>query len=260
MMKKWILFSKFFGLSLVATLILSSCQFAAAPEATAIPTTASLASATPIVPAASPTLESSSTALPSLTNSPSPMPSLTPLPSSTPLPTQTAVSTPQINPGMNANCRIGPGTGYHIITFLQAGTNYMVIGQDGLGHWFLVRSAGNVDCWIGDPMAVTDGPMWLLPIVIAPSLPALPSKLVSTPHCNKVDHTHVVLIHWIDDPNVDCYNIYRNGLLLTTVGPDVAGYWDKPAPLKMRLLYEVEAFNYYGVGPRAQTIVPACGK
>jgi hypothetical protein len=241
------MFLKLIGIGLVAAFVLTSCNAAATPVATADATATLVASPNPVEPT------TTATAAPTVADTP------TPVATATQAATDTAISTPQVNPGMNAYCRKGPGTGYYAITFLQAGTFYNVTGQNGLGTWWLVQVPGNITCWMGDPTSVTQGPLWQASIVMVPPLPDKPSDFVNIYTCSATGHTLEVSFTWTDGTNATGYNIYRNGTLLATVGPKVAAYNDNAAPLKVDLKYQLEAFNDYGVADRVKTtIVPAC--
>src|ERR1035437_41563 len=121
-MSKRILFYKIIGFSLAGVFILASCNAAVTPPgATATP----LPSPSPQAPTAT------ASAVPLVTDTPTPVSTATPAP--------TAQLTPQVNPGMNVYCRKGPGTDYFIVTYLQAGNNYPVVGRDGQGKWWLIQ-------------------------------------------------------------------------------------------------------------------------
>ena len=125
------------GISLVAASILTSCYFAATPVAHVI------ATANPgstIVPTVLPTMTSTMppTVQPTTTSTVAEIPTLT---------TQLA---PQLIPTLNAFCRIGPGTAYYQITFLQKGMVYTVIGRNSLNTWWKIQVPGTNGCWVGD--------------------------------------------------------------------------------------------------------------
>jgi hypothetical protein len=63
---------------------------------------------------------------------------------------------------------------------------------------------------------------------------------------------------WVVESNVTGYRIYRNGSLVGDVGPHTAAFNDKAAPLKVKLVYQLEAYNDYGVGNRVKTTVSSC--
>jgi len=249
-MSKNTMTSKLIWLGLAAAFILTSCNFAAPPVAPSAATATLLPSPDPVVPTATVVA-----ALP-LTDTPTPFSTATPAANETTTPTTQLPA--QVNPGMNAYCRKGPGTGYYSITYLQAGNFYNVIGRDGLDTWWLIQAPGNVTCWMGDPTSVTQGPVKQVPVLLVPPLPGTPSGFANTYACSATGHTLVVALTWNSVSNVTGYNIYRNGSLIGTVGPQATGFHDNSAPLKANLKYLLEAFNDYGVSDRVKTNVPSC--
>jgi hypothetical protein len=249
MMSKRVIFYKLMEICLAAAFILTSCNFAAAPVATASATTAPMTSPTPLVPTAMVVVVLSVTATPTQASTPTPAP--------TEMATSTLQLTPQVNPGMDAYCRKGPGTDYFSITFLQAGNNYNVIGQNGLENWWLVQVPGNVTCWMGDPTTVTQGPVDTVPILPAPPLPSSASSFANTSHCNPVLNTLTVWLTWEAAQGATGYNIYRNGSLIAQLGQKFVSYTDN-APRGVNLKYQIEAINDYGVSSRQTTRVIAC--
>jgi len=240
-MIKRIGFSKLAGLSLAVAFILASCN-AAAPAATA----AGSATLTSPAPSATATVAASATA------------SSTPSPTIPAPDTPTPQLTPQANPGMNAYCRRGPGTGYYAVTFLKVGTFYDIIGQNGLGTWWLVKVTPTVSCWMGDPTSVMQGPLWRVPIVMVAPLPGTPSGLAVTFNCDLVLHTLVVSLTWKGTNNLTGFRLYRNGRSVAVIAPNIWSYQDNQAPLKTDLEYELQAFNDLGVSDRIKITVPSC--
>jgi hypothetical protein len=245
MVSKRMIFNKRIVISLVVAFVLSSCNVAAAPVVSAS------ASATPVVPAAVFTLTPSVTEPPAVTHT------------ATLAATETAAPTAQppaqVNPGMNAYCRKGPGTGYDAITFLHVGTFYHVIGRNGLNTWWLVQAAEKIDCWMGDPTAVQQGPVDQVPVILVPPLPERPSTFMASYICDPASHSLQVVFDWGAEENVTGYRIYRNAGLLVELGPNIKVHHDNAAPLGVELVYELEAFNEYGVSPRVSAKISACG-
>ncbi|MGB8213655.1 MAG: SH3 domain-containing protein [Anaerolineales bacterium] len=244
----------FFGLiavTLVAASVLAACNTAATTIApTAIPATL-VASPVPVLPTATvpATPMAADTATPTL--------AATSTVAGTDTPTGSAIA--QVIPEMNANCRKGPETGYDVITFLQTGTAYNVVGRNSLNTWWLVQAPGNVQCWIGDQAATEQGPVDQATIAQVPPLPVAPSLFVSSYTCNTTLHTLGVSLNWAAVQNVTGYSIYRNGIVLIELGPTIDGYHDTTPPLGVNVVYELEAFNTYGVAPRVSTSIPGCG-
>jgi hypothetical protein len=238
--------------SLAAVFLLASCNSSATPAATAAPTPlAPTAAFTPVPSMADTPIAGGKTA----TLAPTDTPTLT----ITEPPTPTEQLTPQINPGMNANCRKGPGTYYYAITFLQAGTNYDLIGQDGLNKWWKVQLAGNVTCWIGDPTSVMAGPVWDVPILPFPPLPGKPTAFTGVATCHSIQNSMNVALSWDKQYDVTGFHLYRNGQPLTNLDPKATTYQDNSAPLNEELHYELEAYNDYGVSARVLASFTLCG-
>jgi len=218
-------------------------------------------SATPSVPAASIPIASTATfmPIPSMTDTATLIPTYTPTLTATEPPTPTALLTPQVNPGMNAYCRKGPGTYYYAITFLQAGTDYNVIGQDGRNKWWVVQLARNVTCWIGDPTSVMSGPVWDVPILPTPPLPGRPASFTGRITCHSVQNILNVSLSWTSQNDATGFHLYRNGELLENLDPTATSYQDNSPPFSSDLNYELEAYNENGVSYRASTSFPSCG-
>ncbi len=251
MSKRKVIF-QMIGISLVAVLVLTACNLSATTIAPVSATATPVATQAPIVPVAT------ATTAPAVANSPTPNATATVAATATEMPTATTQLTAQVVPAINAYCRKGPGTGYYEITYLQNGTAYNVIGRNGLNTWWLVQAPGNVNCWMGDPDASQLGPVQQASIVMVPPLPLTPSTFVNTTICDTTLHTLRVLFNWSDVQYATGYRIYRNGSQLIAVGPSAAAYGDNTAPLGVKLVYELEAFNDYGVAPRASVTVAAC--
>jgi hypothetical protein len=231
-------------IGLVAVLFLSSCNLPMAASSADLAGTAT-AAATPLIPTATFTL------VPVVTD--------TPLPTATEAATATATlqSVAQVVPTVNAYCRKGPSTQYHMVTTLQQGNPYTVVGQNGLKSWWQVQADTSTVCWVGDANVTRQGPVDQAPLVIAPSLPGVSKSFTNTYVCNTVTKTLAVTLNWTAATGATGFNLYRNGTLLKAFKADVYSYLDD-APVAIKLTYELEAFNDYGVGDRLSTSVPAC--
>ena len=250
------------GISLNVAFILAACNATATPAAQATQT----ASPVPIVPT------ETATAVPTVAETATPTVAATVAPTATTVPTVAATSAPgtpaavptpqsssaaQVVPTLNAYCRKGPGTSYDAITFLLTGSAYNVTGRNSLNNWWQVQAPGNVSCWVGDATVTKQGAVEQVAIVQTPALPGVPADFVNSYVCDTVLKTLGVSFNWAAATNVTAYNLYRNGDLLTQLGPDLTSYHDA-APLGENLVYELEAFNTYGVAARVSTNVPAC--
>ena len=243
-MSKQTLFNKLIGSGLATVCLLTACTATATTMAAA---TSVPATSTPVAPTAMAV----------------PVPTATetnpPPPTATEPPTPTAQLTPEVNPGMNAYCRKGPGTNYYPITFLQAGNNYTIVGQNGLNTWWLIQAPGNITCWMGDPTSVLAGPVWQVSIQTAPPLPQKPGDFIATPTCHSALNILYVEFSWLAQDNAIGYRLYRNGNLLADLGPNTTYYEDHTPPFGVDLRYALEAYNEYGVADRATLTIPECG-
>ena len=171
--------------------------------------------------------------------------------------TPTAQLAAVVIPTLNAFCRKGPGTLYDQVMVLQKGTAYNVIGRDSLNSWWQIQTTGSNTCWVGDANVSKQGPVEQAAIVQGAPLPGTPGNFVSSFVCNLKSKTLGVSFNWAGEAGVTGYRIYQNGSLLTTVAGNLTTYHEA-APLGMDLVYELEAFNAYGVAARSSTNVPAC--
>jgi hypothetical protein len=165
--------------------------------------------------------------------------------------------TPQLTPTLNAYCRKGPNTLYDIVTFIQKGIAYDVVGRDSQSTWWLVNAPGVSPCWVGGSAVNLSGPTEQVLIVNGQPLPEMPSLFESSATCKAVLKTLGVRLDWAAAQGATGYRIYRNSMLLTTLSGSQTSYHDD-AIVGVDLVYELEAFNTYGVASRVQTSVPAC--
>lgn len=249
------------GIALIAAFILSSCSAAQTPAATAIPA----ASSTPLPQSASSTEVPTKmpvptdTTVPAATNTSTPVATATLAAPPTVAATANAASslTAQVVPTTNPYCRKGPGYGYNAITFLLSGTAYNVIGRDSLNSWWQIQAPGNVNCWVADAYITKQGPVEQVSIVKAQPLPGTPAQFVNSYVCNTSKKTLTVALNWASVDYVTGYHIYRDGNQVAELGPTATSYGEN-APRGENVVYELEAFNDYGVAPRIATNVPAC--
>jgi hypothetical protein len=206
------------------------------------------------------------TITPTATKTITPTATKTITPSATKTATATPVNlqlTPQVVPRLNAYCRKGPGTNYHIITYLQAGTFYNIVANNGLNGryaWWLIEVPGGFTCWVGGLISL-QGPIEQVPDVAAPPLPQQPSDFDVSSLCDRPTSSLSVVLEWSAVNDVTGYNLYRNGNLLAVILPDGRYFFtftDKTAPLYIDVVYELEAFNDYGVAPRVSVTVDSC--
>ena len=243
------IFHRLAGFGLAGVTFLAACNATVSPVAPAGVTATLLSAPVQIVTTATFTASPAETATTTDTPNPTAAASLTATP--------TVALSAQVIPSLNAYCRKGPGTNYDQITFLQSGTAYKVLGRNSLNSWWLVQAPGNISCWMGDANATKQGPVEQAAIALVPPLPVTPPTFVDTYTCNLALKTLTVSFNWSAVQNVTGYRIYRNGNPLTELGPSASAYHDD-APLELKLVYELEAFNDFGVANRISVTVPAC--
>ncbi len=180
-------------------------------------------------------------------------------------PTPTALPTPTVAPQLptitftkNAFCRKGPGTTYFDLTAFEAGKTADVVGRNEQGSWWLVQVPGSEQrCWVADSVGDKTGDLGLVPFEPTPVLPDEPGGFNDSSACSPNLKTRDVKLAWVDSPNESGYRLYRNGVLLTTLGANVTVYVDTVAADKS-FSYEIEAINTFGASARQTTEVSAC--
>ena len=171
--------------------------------------------------------------------------------------TQASSLAAQLTPTLNAYCRKGPNTLYDIVTFIQKGIAYDVVGRDSQSTWWQVNAPGVSPCWVGGFAVNLSGSTEQVLVVNGQPLPEMPSLFESSATCNAVLKTLGVRLDWAAAQGATGYRIYRNSVLLTTLSGSLTSYHDD-APVGVDLVYELEAFTAYGIAVRVQTSVPAC--
>lgn len=100
------------------------------------------------------------------------IPSLTLPPSNTPPPTNTSTpSVPVAFPKEVAvNCRLGPGTGWIVLSGLSVGTSSQITGKSGDAGWWQIIDPLNSGrrCWVAVSVTNTAGNVAGIPVVEAP--------------------------------------------------------------------------------------------
>jgi hypothetical protein len=166
---------------------------------------------------------------------------------------------PRVTLLQNANCRKGPGTGYDILTALEAGIETALVGRNEPSTWWLVKvPATEVECWVAGSTVGTEGDVSgvsVVPVGPVPSAPAGLSLADST--CSPNLNHYAVELGWNDTGGETGYRLYRNGALLLSLNANATSYEDQ-APKTAALTYELEAFNALGKSTRVALSVPAC--
>lgn len=189
----------------------------------------------------------------------------------TPLALETITPTPAAAPlitfTQNANCRKGPGTPYEIVTSATAGQAAQIEGRSQASDWYYVLlPSGTTRCWVAASTGTLSGSVDGLSVIPAPSLPtatftAAPSKPpapelnVSNQVCDATKY--VVRLSWKDVAGETGYRVYRDGVLVATLGAGVTVY-DDTSPDYNAHDYRVESFNAPGASSSAAKKSEGC--
>lgn len=99
-------------------------------------------------------------------------PTQTSVPSNTPPPTTTSTPTvPVAFPREVAvNCRLGPGTGWIVLSGLSVGASSQITGKSGDGSWWQIVDPLNSGrrCWVSTSVTNTAGNIAAIPVAEAP--------------------------------------------------------------------------------------------
>ncbi len=200
---------------------------------------------------------------------PTPEFTATPGPTSTPGFTSTP-TVPEVTVSTNTNCRTGPGTQYDLIGGLNVGQTAVVVGKNTSTNYWIINNPGKSGtCWLwgeyatvsGNTAGLTEYAIPPTPTPTATSTPTATPTLAPPAAVENVSVAKVCLplvlptynytgtLSWEDKSNNEKgFNIYLNGALFGSVGPNVTVYAIPPLPFvagtPMKL--GVEAFNDAG--------------
>ena len=183
----------------------------------------------------------------------------------TPPPESSLPSVPAFTFTTDANCRQGPGTAYEIDASFLQGQTAQIDGRNQTAPlwWRVLRSNGG-HCWVSDTTGTSSGPTDSVqvvaaapppPVVIPPTdtpIPPPPQTAPSAPYkLNIQDHvcagsTYTVTLAWGDTANNETgFRIYRDNVVIATLGANAISYTDSP-PGSGPYYYVVEAYNNAG--------------
>jgi Zn-dependent metalloprotease len=171
---------------------------------------------------------------------------------STPTATRTPNLIPSITFTITANCRFGPGAGFEVDDIFLMGQNAQIDGrsQDDPIWWWVLKPGGG-HCWVAGSTGTTTGPTGNIRVIFVPTptltltLPIAPYKLYVQNHVC-AGSTYTVTLAWEDKANnEEGYRVYRDNVLIATLGPNSTSYTDSP-PSGGPYYYLVEAYNAAG--------------
>jgi uncharacterized protein YraI len=110
---------------------------------------------------------------------------LTPSPTSAPPPTPTAAAVGGAKPKLVVNTplvnlRAGPGTEFPIITLVERGQEFDIIGKNAAGDWWHICCHAGKPVWITSQFADTDGPVDQAPIINSATSEVASNNTVTT--------------------------------------------------------------------------------
>ena len=176
-------------------------------------------------------------------------------------PTAATTGTPSaqlpVTVNRNANCRMGPGTHYNLVTSYTTGQVVTPAGRNDTASWLLLRVPNLPDCWMDATSLTPAGPWDGLSVLTAPVLPDAPAHFTDSSVCTAKPRSQVVTLTWSNVANESGYHLYLDGKLLASLKPDVTSYVYKSDLAKL-FRFQLEAYNSNGVSDQLTTTVVAC--
>jgi hypothetical protein len=172
----------------------------------------------------------------------------------------------------NAYCRSGPGTVYAIISSFLQGQEAPILGRNADGTWLWISGGGNIRCFVSTITVDQFGTLSDLEVIPAPPTPTFlpsstPTTAVQVPSApqqlyidNKVcnGQTYSVPFKWTDTSNNEQgFRVFRDGVLLTTLGANSTSFTDNPS-YGGPYTYGVEAYNSAGASSRPTIVEAGC--
>ena len=181
----------------------------------------------------------------------------------------------------NTNCRTGPGVVYDLIGGLLIGEKAEVVGKYSAGNYWIINNPDSSGtCWLWGQYATVTGNTAGLPeytppptptptitptptFTPTPSPPNAPANINVAKACTPLvlpQFLLVSIITWEDKSNDETgFKVYRDGILLTTVGPNVT-IWNDTIPINMSIpvVYGVEAVNATGTSSNVTATAVTC--
>ncbi|MEB2334447.1 MAG: hypothetical protein OZ914_09075 [Anaerolineaceae bacterium] len=210
------------------------------------------------------------------------VPTQTVTPGPSPAPPSTA---PIVSVSSDTNCRTGPNANYPFVILFKVGQTANVVGKYTPNNYWIIEYPGGfgATCWLwgayatvlGDTNGLPEGiPPPLPPTVTpAPSAPQAPKQLgfscTSVNKSKKVGQIWMLAWEWTvqfswsdQSTNEDGFYVYKDGVLLTTVGPNVESYTDVFTHMlvinPVTYTYSVQAYNSDGSSALRDKEISSC--
>lgn len=179
-------------------------------------------------------------------------------------------------------CLNGPGSIYAVVSSVGQGQVVDLLGYGAEGGWFIIDSPRfpGTACWVPEedvtiennfdigtlaivaippPPTLTPTPApTLTPTPTVGALPTAPGKpVIQSRVCTGSEYS--VTLNWQDNSNNETgFRVYRNGVVVATLGPNVSSYKDFP-PYGGPYTYHIQAFNVAGDSSYSPALVePGC--
>jgi len=196
-------------------------------------------------------------------------PEFTATPGATATPESTATSgIPMVTVSINTNCRTGPGVVYGIVGALTVGIQAQIVGKNSSvpNYWVINTPNGSGTCWLWAEYATVTGNTsglqeFAVPPTPTPSptptlaFPAPVSNLDPGKTCVFINPQFLYqgVLKWDDkSDNEDGFNIYQNGILVTSVGKNVESYAYNIGAFPPGVLVKFAVESYNTAGQSAQ--------
>lgn len=168
----------------------------------------------------------------------------------TPGPSPTPPSTaPTVSVSSDTNCRTGPNAAYQFVTLFKVGQTANVVGKYTPNNYWIIEYPGGfgATCWLWGAYATVLGETSGLPEGVPPPLPPTATSAPAAPAapkqlglaCTSVNKSKKVGQIWIlqwewtvnftwsdQSTNENGFYVYKDGVLLATLGPNSESYTD----------------------------------
>jgi len=182
---------------------------------------------------------------------------------------------------VDTNCRTGPGVVYDRVGGLLVGEQAVVVGKYSAGNYWIINNPDSSGtCWLWGQYATVTGNTAGLPeytppptptptitptptFTSTPTVPNAPANVSVSKVCVPLvlpQYTLTAIISWEDKSSDETgFKIYRDGTLVTTVGPNVITLNDSiPVNMGVPVIYGVEAVNASGASARINASAVIC--